>query len=119
MLRNDFEKKISRQLKKRKIKFEYETERIPYVLKGNYIPDFIIETELGKIYLECKGFFRIEDRRKLAAVKQQYPNLDLRIVFYRLNKQYIKWAEKHKIRWSVGSIPNDWLCGRECSAPAA
>ena len=109
MLRNRFEKKISRQLKRRKIKFGNETERIPYVLKGNYIPDFIIEGQCGKVYLECKGYLRPEDRRKLAAVKKQHQELDLRIVFYRLNKQDIKWAEKHKIRWSVSSIPRDWF----------
>lgn len=119
MLRNDFEKKISRQLKKRKIPFENETERIPYTLTGVYIPDFILYKGLVKIYVECKGHFRREDKRKLAAVVKQHPEIDLRIVFYRLDKQNIRWAEKHKIHWSVGSIPNEWLCGRECSAPAA
>jgi predicted nuclease of restriction endonuclease-like RecB superfamily len=78
-------------------------------LYSNYIPDFILETKNGKVYIECKGRFRETDKRKLAAVKKQHPELDLRIVFYRENKQYIKWADKYKIPWCIKIIPKEWL----------
>jgi predicted nuclease of restriction endonuclease-like RecB superfamily len=108
-LRNKFEIRINRQLKRSKVDYGYETERIPYILARHYIPDFIIETELGKVYVECKGYLRPEDKAKLVAVKRQNPALDIRVVFYSENKKSIKWAEKHGIRYAIKKIPPEWL----------
>ena len=33
------------------------------------------------IYLECKGYWEAQDRRKIKAVKQLHPEIDLRMVF--------------------------------------
>lgn len=109
--RNRFEKKIERQLKKAKVKFSYETEKIPYVISGHYIPDFIIELSNGRIYVETKGYFRPEHKRKMAAVKRQHPELDLRIIFYAKNKTNERWAERYGFKWAVGDVPSDWLIG--------
>lgn len=95
----------------KKIKFEYETERIAYVLAKHYIPDFILHTPLGKIYVECKGYLRPEDRTKLLAVKRQNPRIDLRILFYREVKSQIRWAEKNSIKYAIEEIPEEWLRG--------
>ena len=123
--KNKFESRINRSLKRSlvnkvdvdgnvvasKVIFKYEGERIPYVLAGHYTPDFILTTPLGKIYIECKGYFRPEDKRKLAAVKRQHPELDIRILFYAAKEQYIKWATKHGFRYAVEKIPKEWLNG--------
>lgn len=93
------------------MKFKYESEKIPYVIAGHYIPDFIITTPLGVIYLETKGYFRPEAKRKMVAVKKQHPELDIRIVFYSNKKKDITWAERHGFKWSVGDIPKEWMQG--------
>lgn len=120
-LRNKFEKKIHRQLVKSEVSFSYESEKIAYVIASHYTPDFILTTPLGKIYIECKGYFRPEDKRKLVAVKRLNPQLDLRLLFYAPDKitrsvqrrldQYIKWAVKNGFKFAVERIPNEWLHG--------
>lgn len=110
-LRNKFELKTYNFLKKKKVKFKYEGERIPYILYCDYINDFPIETPLGKIYIETKGYLRPEDKRKLVAVKKQHPEKDIRILFYRRNLKYIKWADRNGFKWAIGVIPQEWING--------
>jgi hypothetical protein len=118
-LKNNFETAVSEQLRRAKALYKYESEKIPYVLARHYTPDFVIETKRGKIYIECKGFFRPEHKAKMAAVKKMHPNLDIRIVFYTPPKLtpsfikkldgYIKWAQRRSIPYAVGVIPDEWL----------
>ena len=84
---------------------------MPYVIAGHYIPDFILETPLGKIYVEAKGYFRPEAKRKLIAVKKQHPGMDLRLVFYCEKQAYIKWALRYGFRYAVSTIPKEWFKG--------
>lgn len=109
--KNKFEAKIFNQLKRAKVKFLYESEKIPYVFAGHYIPDFVLETTLGKIYIETKGYLRPEHKRKMVAVKRLHPELDIRILFYSENKKYIKWATKNGFKYAIDTIPKDWLAG--------
>lgn len=109
--RNKFETNVYRYLKRRRIRFEYEPIRIPYILCRHYIPDFVISTPMGKIYVECKGYLRPEDRTKMVAVKRLNPNLDIRILFYADVPKQTKWAEKVGFRYAVGEIPHEWLKG--------
>lgn len=108
---NEFEKALHRQLVRAKTDVKYEPEKIPYVLAGHYTPDFVITTASGKLYIEAKGYFRPEHKRKMAAVKKQHPDKDIRIVFMKKNKSNIKWAEKHGFRYAIGFIPEDWING--------
>lgn len=124
-LRNKFEKRIDRQLnklckelnresealgRKAKVRYDYETEKLPYVIAAHYIPDFIITTASGdKIYIECKGYLRPEDKRKLVAVKKCYPTYDIRILFYRMVLSSIKWAERHNFPYAVDILPGEWI----------
>lgn len=110
-LRNKFETKIAAQLKWAKVKFSYESEKIPYVLAGHYIPDYVITTSSGKIYIEAKGHFRPEAKRKMVAVKRQHPELDIRMVFYRYSAKYEKWSIKHGFKYAWGVVPQEWLEG--------
>lgn len=109
--RNRFEARIERQLKRAKCSFKYESEKIPYLLAGHYLPDFIIITPTGKIYIETKGYFRPEAKRKLVAVKKLNPHLDIRILFYAANKKYIAWAIRNGFTYAVGKVPREWLDG--------
>lgn len=88
------------------MEFGYETVKIPYTYIGSYLPDFVIQ---GNIFVECKGYFRPEDKRKLKAVKTSNPELDIRLLFYAHNKKNIKWAEKNSFTWAVSQIPEEWL----------
>jgi len=110
-VRNKFEARIYQQLKNAKVPFKYESERVPYVIAAHYIPDFILSTRLGKVYVEAKGYLRPEHKRKMVAVKRQHPELDIRILFYSRNKNFIKWAEKNGFRYAVDKIPTEWLEG--------
>lgn len=109
--RNKFESKIQTQLRRAKVTFKYESERVAYILARHYVPDFIIETPTGKVYIECKGYLRPEHKCKLVAVKKQHPEIDLRILFYAFNKKNIKWAEKNGIRYAINTVPKEWLDG--------
>lgn len=109
--RNRFEQRIYRQLKKQKINFKYESERIPYLFTGFYVPDFVIQTVTGKIYIETKGYLRPEHKRKMVAVKKLNPQLDIRILFYSKKAKDIKWAEKHGFVYAIEKIPLEWLRG--------
>jgi hypothetical protein len=109
--RNKFEARIHKELTKLKVPFKYESEKLAYILAKHYIPDFIIDTPLGKIYIELKGHLRREDKAKMVAVKKQYPSKDIRILFYAPVKAYIRWAERNGFLYAVGKIPPDWLDG--------
>lgn len=110
-LRNKFETRIFKQLRRAKVAFNYEKERIPYILARHYIPDFIVQTPNGKIYIECKGYLRPEHKAKMIAVKKQHPSMDIRILFYAPRKSNIKWAERNGFVYAFEKIPKEWLKG--------
>ncbi len=109
--KNKFEGRVFQQLKKAGVSFKYEPEKIPYVISGHYIPDFVVSTPTGKIYLETKGYFRPEAKRKMVAVKKMHPELDIRIIFYSTSKTNVRWALKHGFKFAFHQIPEDWLDG--------
>lgn len=114
-LRSGFERTLTIQMKNRKVIYEYEPTKLPYVLEKNYIPDFYIPKT--DIYIEAKGKLTPEDRTKMIAVKKQHPTLDIRFVFMRgantLNATskmtYMMWAAKNGFPAADGEIPEDWL----------
>ena len=122
--RNKFERTTGDGLKRKKVSFEYETEKLEYTVSAKYIPDFIITTKSGrKIYVETKGNGRSFDgpsRRKLIAVKSQHPDKDIRIVFYSDGKigptrkdgtrlTQGAWAAKNGFTYAIKEIPDEWL----------
>lgn len=121
--RNKFEEQTAKELNDRSISFEYETERLPYTITANYIPDFILLTRSGqKMYIETKGNGRSFDgasRRKLIAVRSQHPEKDIRIVFWSDGKfgatrkdgtrqTQCGWATKNGFKCAVRYIPESW-----------
>lgn len=113
--RSAFEKEIADQAKKDGIKIEYEPEDsvIEWVPKTKkYLPDFVLK---NGIVIEAKGRLTQQDRTKLLAVKEQYPEIDLRLVFMYDNKlsresptRYSEWAEKHGFKYAMKRIPKEW-----------
>ena len=114
-MRSKLEEKVAQLLKELGISFEYESTKVPYILQCNYTPDFLLP---NGIYLETKGLFSPEDRRKMVAVKKNNPDLDIRMVFQapfnkiekRSKTTYAQWCDKNGFKWcSFTSIPIDWL----------
>lgn len=108
--RNPCEEELYKTLKKARVSVKYEEEKLPYTLARNYIPDFTIVVKRHKIYIEYKGYLRVADKSKLRAIKQQYPTMDLRIIFHPKSKaKDHRWAEKNKIPYAIGTVPKEWL----------
>ena len=92
-----------------KIKIEWEDLRY-----RTYTPDFELD---NGIFIETKGIFDNEDRRKHLAIKEQHPELDIRFVFSnakaKINKgakqRNFEWCEKNGFKWAHRIIPEEWL----------
>jgi len=100
--RSKFEQAVSRALTTLKIKFTYETEKLPYILEKKYTGDFFVDD----IILEVKGVLLGPDIEKMLAVKKAYPNRRIVFVFMYPNKKvprhkatHAEWAEKNGFEW--------------------
>ena len=114
MYRSGFEGRVAAWLEKADIPFNYEARKVNYTLVSSYTPDLFLN---NGVVLELKGFWKPSDRRKIKAVCEQHPEMDLRMVFMRNNTltsksktTYLDWCEKHNIPACVfPHIPDDWL----------
>ena len=113
--RSKLEENVASLLEGLGISYEYEAEKLSYVIEHRYTPDFKLPNYK---YLEVKGYWDAEDRRKILAVKKDNPDIDLRMVFQspyntiskKSKTTYAKWCEKHDIPWtSYHDIPLDRL----------
>ena len=113
--RSKLEERVADLLVELGVKYEYESTKVPYVIQHNYTPDFLLP---NGIYLECKGYWDAEDRRKIKAVKLLNPDMDLRMVFQapfntiskKSKTTYAQYCEKLNIPWtSYANIPIEWL----------
>ena len=113
--RSGLEEKVADLLVNLGVSYEYESTKVPYIIQHTYTPDFLLP---NGVHLETKGHLTEEDRRKMKAVKEAHPDLDVRFVFqapynkiYKGSKTtYAKWAEKHGFPWcSFQTIPIHWL----------
>jgi hypothetical protein len=115
--KSKFEKRIHGELAEVGIESNYEAERIEYTINYKYSPDFPVTKKDGTfMYLEAKGIFEADDRRKHVAIKKQHPEHDIRFIFYsdyKLNKnakmRYSGWCEKHDFKFCIQKIPDEWL----------
>jgi hypothetical protein len=115
--RSSFESVIADQLKEAGMGYGYETMKISYTWpeRGSiYTPDFVLA---NGIIVETKGRFLTPDRQKMALIKKQHPDLDIRFVFMNAKTKispksptsYASWAEKHGFKWAEKRIPDSWL----------
>jgi hypothetical protein len=126
--RSGLERGLAEQLDAEGISFEYEKLKLEYNVPARvakYTPDF----KVGKIVIESKGAFGYgpnrfsggdpaKERQKLLLVKEQHPDIDLRIVFQRASTKiykgsptsYAKWAADNGFLWAdKGTIPPEWI----------
>lgn len=92
---------------------DYEPDKFSVTIQTSYIPDFKIGHNK---YLEVKGRFRPEDRRKIVAFMKQHPEVKLHFVFYNNAKigtkqTHLSWCKKHNIPAVVGldNLPAEWF----------
>lgn len=111
--RSKLEQKVGKTLGRRA---KFESERLPYLKPGYYIPDFVYTRKDGsKLYIEVKGFLRDEDQRKMKAVKASNMDLDIRFYFpddkpvHRSKMLNSEWCTKYGFPYAIGSIPKEWL----------
>ena len=113
--KSGLEEQVAKLLEGLGVTYEYESCKVPYTIQHHYHPDFILPNH---VHLETKGYWSAADRRKIAAVKRDNPELDLRMVFQapynKISKgsktTYAQWCEKHEIPWThFHDIPLDWL----------
>lgn len=117
--RSGLEEAVANYLQDRNISFEYENKAntIKYIVpaKGHsYLPDFKLP---NGIIVETKGRFLLADRKKHELIKQQHPEIDIRIVFSnsktkiskKSNTTYGMWCEKLGIPYADKVIPQSWL----------
>ena len=113
--RSGLEERIAELFENLGVIYEYESTKVPYVIQHNYTPDFCLA---NGIFLEAKGYWDAESRRKMLAVKKANPDLDIRMVFQspynKISKNskttYAKFCDKHEIPWTTFTeIPVEWL----------
>jgi hypothetical protein len=119
--KSGLETKIDEQLKSIGIDGEYEQHEIKYIIPATshtYKPDFKLP---NGIYIESKGWFLPEDRKKHLLIKEQNPDIDLRFVLQSPNGKiykgskttYAQWCENNGFKWAKGSIPDEWINEKE------
>ena len=115
--RSGLEMKIDESLKNQGIDGEYEQHIIQYTkpeTHHKYHPDFRLP---NGIFVETKGRFLTDDRKKHLLIKAQHPELDIRFLFQnsktRISKAskttYANWADKNGYLWAAKEIPKEWL----------
>lgn len=115
--RSGLEDKFIQELEECGLDPNYEAKKFEYIIpesKHNYTPDFPLSPH---IVIETKGRWVVEDRQKMLLIKEQYPEIDFRIVFYNANQKikkgskttYAMWCDKHGIKWANKTIPPEWV----------
>lgn len=104
-LKSKFERRFYDELLRRNLDFAYEADVLEYTLDLKYKPDWKVDEGL---FLETKGKFDYQERRKLLAVLRANPGKEVRMVFMRNQRlgkgskmTYGEWCDKHNVRWSV------------------
>jgi len=68
------------------------------------------------VIIETKGRFTAADRRKMDAIKEHHPDLDIKMLFMRNNKihkrsetYYSDWCVAHGYDWAIKHPKEEWL----------
>lgn len=95
---------------------KYEVSKLQWIPpKRVYTVDWTLP---NGIMVESKGRFVASDRTKMKCIKEQYPMLDIRLLFQNASVKLYKgskttygdWATQHGFIWAEGSkIPEAWL----------
>ena len=113
--RSQLEEKVADLLVELGVSYDYEDHKLAYTIQHLYTPDFVLP---NGVILECKGYWDPADRRKIRQVKEDNPDIDLRMVFQnpynkiskRSKTTYAQWCKRYGILWwAYHAIPVDWL----------
>ena len=115
--RSSFEAQLAEQIAQAGLPIQYESQKLHYefpAVRKIYRPDFILP---NGILIEAKGLFTAADRKKLLAVRECNPGIDLRIVLQYPNTllrkgsptRYADWCDKNGFLWAAKWIPEEWL----------
>ena len=117
LVRNKGEDKCADLLKSKELHYTYESRKLEYVVpesRHKYTPDFFLTGT--NVVLEYKGFFDVEDRKKHLLIKEQFPDLDIRLIFERNSPirkgsktKYSDWCDKYNIKYYIYSKTEDYL----------
>lgn len=102
--------------------YQYEVAKLDFIQpqqKRKYTPDFQIAENT---FIECKGIFSADDRKKMLWVREQHPDKTFLLLFYNANQKlrkgsstsYSDWADKNGFVWADWykegrKIPDNWL----------
>lgn len=113
VFKSKFEEEIARSLDRLKVEYAYEPTKLRYAVLRDYKPDFVLS---NGIYIETKGYFKSDDQRKMRAIKDQHPEIDIRMVFQRLAGRVqgskmtnAEWCDKYGFQYADGKIPREWI----------
>ena len=115
--RSGLEEDLDNTLKSKGIDGQYEQHKIVYAKPATYhtyTPDFRLP---NGIFIETKGRFVLEDRKKHILIKWQNPEYDIRFVFQNAKNKlrkgskttYADWCTKNGFLYAEGTIPPEWL----------
>ena len=132
--RSGLEEQVGAELRAAGVDYTFEEKVIEYAVHKvcKYTPDFVLP---NGIILETKGRFTTDDRMKHRAIREQFPELDIRFIFTnpnariskRSNTTYAMWCERYGFQFAkaatkaqlakgASSIPAEWLA--EGGSPA-
>lgn len=108
---------VANQIASKGLVVNYEIEKIKYVIPASnhtYTPDFLLP---NGIFIETKGRFLPEDRKKQLLVRAQHPDRDIRFVFSSSRTKvtkgsktsYADWCIKNGFLYADKLIPDEWF----------
>lgn len=115
--RSGLEDRNAKHMDKLGVSYDFERFHINYVVPARdakYTPDFLLS---NGIIIETKGIWEVDDRKKHLLIREQYPLLDIRLVFSNSNSKiykgsptsYADFCKKHGIQFADKLIPREWL----------
>ena len=119
--RSGLEDKTAKQIADAGLEVLYETDKILFTWPARpncrYTPDFKLPKKGGFFYVETKGVWSVEDRQKHHLIREQHPELDIRLVFSNENSKlyknsptsYAAYCDKHGFKYANKTIPEEWL----------
>jgi len=134
--RSKFEDRVADYLTSKGMSFTYETYSYEYdeplrknlarcgdcgsttlLRTGWYTPDFFLA---NGVIIESKGRFTASDRRKMVAVQESHPDLNIKMLFMRDNKihknsttLYSDWCMQNNYEFAIGEPLAEWLHEKE------
>ncbi len=115
--RSGLEVRITTELANQNVPFDYELYTLPYIVPvtpRKYTCDILLR---NGILVELKGEFDSADRKKMLLVREQHPDIDIRIMFGNANAKigkkskttYALWCKRNGFKCAHEHIPHEWI----------